>query len=116
MLFQRYSGNPILHPNPNNYWESYAVFNGSIVKKDNQYILLYRAMGEEINVDPRKLRLSVIGKAESTDGYKFTGRKIFFAPVHECEKYGCEDPRITKIDGQYLIFYTALSNYPPTHS
>src|SRR3990172_7749985 len=114
MLFQRYSGNPILQPNPDNSWENNAVFNGSIIKKDKQYVLLYRAIGEEVDVDPRKLRLSVIGKAESTDGYKFTGRKIFFRPEHEWEKYGCEDPRITKIDDQYLIFYTALSNYPPT--
>ena len=116
MLFQRYSGNPILQPNPDNSWENNAVFNGSIIKKDKQYVLLYRAIGEEVDVDPRKLRLSVIGKAESTDGYKFTGRKIFFRPEHEWEKYGCEDPRITKIDDQYLIFYTALSNYPPTYS
>ena len=116
MLFHRYSGNPILHPNPENYWESHAVYNGSIIKKDNYYILLYRAIGKEVDIDQKKLRLSLIGKAESLDGYNFTNRKIFFSPEHEWEKYGCEDPRITKIDNQYIVFYTALSNYPPTFS
>ena len=28
------------------------------------------------------------------------------------EKFGCEDPRITKIDNEYFVFYTALSDYP----
>ena len=73
-------------------------------------------MGNEINIEAKKLRLSVIGKAESLDGYKFINRKIFFCPEREWEKFGCEDPRITNIDNQFLIFYTALSNYPPTFS
>ncbi|MBI4009197.1 hypothetical protein HY357_03115 [Candidatus Roizmanbacteria bacterium] len=116
MLFNRYPSNPILQPNSNNPWESFATFNGSVIKKDNQYIMLYRAMGNEVNIDTKNLQLSVIGKAESTDGYSFSNRKIFFSPEHEWEKYGCEDPRITKIDDQYITFYTALSNYPPNYS
>jgi len=39
-------------------------------------------------------------------------------PAHQAgddwDKYGCEDPRVTKMDGKYYIFYTALSRYPFT--
>ncbi len=115
MIFHRYPGNPILSPNSKNPWESLATFNGSIIKKDNRYAMLYRAMGNVVQVDVKKLRLSVIGIADSLDGYTFSNRKILFSPEHEWEKYGCEDPRVTKIDGQYLIFYTALSNYPANY-
>ena len=114
MLFQRFSDNPILTPNQENTWENFAVFNGSIIKKADKYILLYRAMGQQLEIDKRKLRRSVIGRAESVDGYKFTNRQLFFSSVKEWEKYGCEDPRITKIDDKYFIFYTALADYPPT--
>src|SRR3989344_1119417 len=116
MLFQRYPQNPILQPDGKNNWESYTVFNGTVIKIEDKYILLYRAMGKEIEIDSRKLRLSVIGQAESKDGYNFENRKIFFPPTQEWEKFGCEDPRVTKIDNQFMIFYTALANYPPDHT
>lgn len=116
MLLQRYSKNPVLLPNSQNKWENQAVFNGTVVKKDNRYFLLYRAMGQESEIDTKKLRLSVIGRAESDDGYNFKNRKVLLYPELEWEKYGCEDPRITKIDNRYYIFYTALANYPPDYS
>ena len=34
------------------------------------------------------------------------------APEEDWERFGCEDPRVTKIDDKYYIFYTALSVYP----
>ncbi|MDO8610489.1 MAG: hypothetical protein Q7R95_08135, partial [bacterium] len=37
-------------------------------------------------------------------------------PEFEWERFGCEDPRITKFEGKYYIFYTALSSYPPQAS
>lgn len=113
MQLRRYSQNPILLPNKLNRWESYAVFNGTIIKNDSRYLLLYRAMGEETEIDTKKMRLSVIGKAESDNGYDFKNRKILIYPELEWEKYGCEDPRVTKIDDRYLLFYTALAKYPP---
>ncbi|MFH0755332.1 MAG: hypothetical protein V1910_01550 [bacterium] len=42
----------------------------------------------------------------------FSERKQLIAPEYEWEKYGCEDPKITKIENKFYIFYTALSNYP----
>lgn len=103
----RHADNPILKPNPKNDWEELAVFNPSVVKTNNIYHMLYRAMSLSQNI-------SVIGYAKSTNGEDFTNRKLLIAPKYDWEKYGCEDPRITQIDDCHYIFYTALSSQPPT--
>ncbi len=112
----RYSSNPILQPKKDNSWESEAVFNPSVIQKDNHFIMFYRAMGEEKVIDGKKIKLSIIGKAESKDGINFTNRQPFIFPQFEWEKYGCEDPRVVNIEGKYYFFYTALSQYPPNAS
>ena len=114
-MLQRHPQNPILKPNLQNPWESQAVFNCSIVKQDNQYVLIYRAMGNEEIYQNKKLCLSTIGKAVSDDGIAFRERQLLIKPEYDWERYGCEDPRVTKIDDKYLIFYTALANYPPNY-
>jgi predicted GH43/DUF377 family glycosyl hydrolase len=115
MLLQRHPNNPILKPDPNHDWENFAVFNGTVIKKDNRYFLFYRAIGEETEHYGKKVRLSTIGKAVSNDGVDFSDRQLFIKPEYEWEKYGCEDPRVVKVENKYLIFYTALANYPPNH-
>ncbi len=110
--FIRNSSNPILKPDPSNSWESQAVFNGSVVK-DKAYYLLYRALSVSQNWQGRQMALSTIGRAESLDGVMFTRMGQFIKPEMDWEKFGCEDPRITKIDDEYFVFYTALSDYPP---
>lgn len=115
MTLTRHPFNPLLKPNPRNLWEQYAAFNGTIVKKDEEYILLYRAMGGEQAYKNRKLHLSVIGKAVSMDGIHFSEGNPFVIPQFNWELYGCEDPRVTQIDNKYLIFYTALANFPPNN-
>ena len=52
--------------------------------------------------------------ARSTDGgigrsFRFDARPAIF-PSTPYESYGCEDARITYIDGRYLIAYTAVSD------
>ncbi len=115
-LFERFPKNPILKPNKEESWESKAVFNGCPIKKGKKIYLLYRALSPphyhaSINY---LIKISDIGIAESDDGLNFTKRKKFIVPEEEWEKYGCEDPRVTKFNGQYYIFYTALSRYPFT--
>ena len=112
MLLTRSSENPILIPNPDNPWENYATFNGTVIRQDDKYVLLYRAMGREEKILGQSIRLSSIGKSISEDGLNFEARNLLIAPDHEWEKYGCEDPRVTYVDGKFFIFYTALSNYP----
>jgi predicted GH43/DUF377 family glycosyl hydrolase len=58
---------------------------------------------------------SILGIAESEDGFSFEVKnKPFMTPsdegiFKEYEAYGVEDPRITFIDGEYLITYSAYS-------
>jgi beta-1,2-mannobiose phosphorylase / 1,2-beta-oligomannan phosphorylase len=110
--FIRNNNNPIIKPNPNNLWEAQATFNGSVIKNNNIYYMVYRALSLSQNWNGRQMSLSTIGYAQSSDGAIFTDRKQFIKPEMDWEKFGCEDPRITKIDDDYFVFYTALSDYP----
>jgi predicted GH43/DUF377 family glycosyl hydrolase len=76
--------------------------------------LLYRALSEPQFYEGTEMMLSVIGKAESRDGVRFTKTMPFIIPEESWERYGCEDPRVTRIGGKYYIFYTALSTFPFT--
>ncbi len=113
MILSRSPNNPILKPNPANSWENSATFNGSIIKSDGKYVLFYRALGDEQKIENKKLQVSVIGKSISADGVNFNQRSVFLSPKDIWEKYGCEDPRVTYLEGKYFIFYTALSSFPP---
>ena len=114
MLIQRHESNPILKPKRIHSWEAHAVFNGCPVKKDDKIYLIYRALSRDHyhNIAQTRLHLSTIGLAPSTDGIHFHDRKCIITPEQPWEQFGCEDPRVTKIDDTYYIFYTALSTYP----
>ena len=102
-MIHRSSENPILSPSQES-WESEAAFNGCPVVDNGKTHLLYRAVAAD--------HTSSIGYAESTDGIHFNKRRQFITPEKNWEKYGCEDPRVTKLNGKFFIFYTALSTYP----
>ncbi|PIU03677.1 hypothetical protein COT44_01980 [Candidatus Shapirobacteria bacterium CG08_land_8_20_14_0_20_39_18] len=106
MIVNRYNKNPILTPNKNHPWEAEAVFNGCPIKKGKEVFLLYRAMSP--------LSVSSIGVAKSKDGVIFYNRQQLIISKYPWERFGCEDPRVTKLNKQYYIFYTGLSTYPPT--
>jgi predicted GH43/DUF377 family glycosyl hydrolase len=60
---------------------------------------------------------SILGIAYSDNGFKFeVAKKPFMVPAKhgifkEYEEYGIEDPRITFINDEYLITYSAYSRY-----
>lgn len=112
LLLERYPQNPILKPNTANKWESFAAFNGSIVKGEGVYHFVYRAMAHKAKYKGVELPLSTIGYATSSDRVTFSARKQLIVPEHDWETYGCEDPRVTFFEGKYYIFYTALGSYP----
>ncbi len=116
MLIVRSEENPILKPKRNHVWEAGAVFNGCPVKKGENIYLVYRALSLPYYsvLTDTTLPVSSIGLARSKDGIHFTGRRRFIFPEHPWERFGCEDPRVTKFNGKYFIFYTALSSWPPT--
>ena len=108
------SVNPILLPNRENEWESLAAFNPCVVKSNNLFHLLYRALSFPKDHQGVHMSVSTIAYAQSQDGIHFNNRRLFIKPEEPWERFGCEDPRVTLLDGKYYIFYTALSAYPFT--
>src|SRR5690348_7118531 len=104
--------NPILIPNPEHSWEHDGAFNPCVVHVDGVYHMVYRAQSATQVQNGVTMQVSSIGYAKSTDGINFTDHKQIIAPTEDWEIYGCEDPRITYLDGKFYIFYTALSVYP----
>jgi predicted GH43/DUF377 family glycosyl hydrolase len=106
MLIKRYSGNPILTKKDVPYPVA-TVHNAAVTKYNGKYIMIFRSH--------KKNGRSIIGKANSSDGYNFKVDTMpFMVPATEeyfkdYEEYGIEDPRITFIEGEYFITYSAYS-------
>jgi len=124
LTLKRHPLNPILIPNPQQEWESGAVFNcGAVKGKDGRVYLLYRAIPKGYTRKPDgqgyNNYISSIGCAVSEDGVHFQRyKRPVLEPTDEFDRFGCEDPRVTRLemDGQalYLITYTAL--FAPAYS
>lgn len=114
MIIERSDKNPILMPNKNQSWEAEAVFNGCPIQNRGKIFLLYRALSlPHYHALARlSMRVSDIGIAQSGDGIHFENRRRFIFPEHDWERFSCEDPRVTKLNGKFYIFYTAISRYP----
>src|SRR5258706_2904289 len=104
--------NPIILPSLTSPWEASGAFNGSVIINGEDFHIVYRALSEKSLHHGIDMHLSTIGYAKSTDGIHFGEFRNLIMPEEEWELYGCEDPRVTKIDDTYFIFYTALSTYP----
>lgn len=111
-VVKRSTHNPLLKPTGDHAWESFATFNWCPIQDKNKIHCVYRAESEEKYVHGQNLRVSTIGYAQSKDGRYFEERSQLIFPEYEWEKFGCEDPRVTKIGDTYYIFYTALSTFP----
>ncbi|MFH2137281.1 MAG: glycoside hydrolase family 130 protein [Candidatus Omnitrophota bacterium] len=104
----RYKGNPILTKDAVPYPVA-TVHNAGVVKYQNKYIMLFRS--HLLN------GRSVIGMAQSDDGYDFKVKpEPFLIPSSvskfgEYEEYGLEDLRISKIDDDFLLTYSAYSRH-----
>ncbi|MDB5238696.1 MAG: hypothetical protein JWO00_31 [Candidatus Parcubacteria bacterium] len=104
--------NPILSPVKSHPWEAMAAFNGCPIVSGKTTHMIYRAMSEPDLLKEPHMSTSVIAAAVSKDGFTYEDRKVLISPDREFDLYGCEDPRVTKIDGTYYIFYTALGGLP----
>lgn len=112
-FFKRSFENPILVPQNDLPWEADGAFNGSAVREKGKTRLLYRAQSIPLlHDDGPWLSISSIGHAESADGIHFKNHRPCIEPELPWERFGCEDPRVTKFDGKYYVFYTALSEFP----
>lgn len=105
--FSKYEGNPILEPGSLD-WEQKDVFNPTAVVREGKVYMFYRA--EDCQGMGIWNGTSRIGLAISHDGFNFY--KMDYPVLEPTEPYefpgGCEDPRITEINGRYYMTYTAF--------
>jgi predicted GH43/DUF377 family glycosyl hydrolase len=100
--WQRISAEPIMRPRGNDF-ESAGVFNPGVVKRGDEFVMLYRAQDKD--------GTSRLGYATSSDGVAFIRRaKPVLEPATEYERGGgLEDPRLVKIRDTYYLTYTGYN-------
>jgi len=103
----RFTGNPIISPRTDHPWESKSTFNPAAFNEGEITHILYRAVDQN--------GVSRLGYARSQDGSMVDDRRStpVLEPSSDWEKFGCEDPRITKLDNTYYVTYTAYSGRGP---
>lgn len=107
-MITRYQHNPILTRKDVPYPVA-TVHNAGVTKFGDEYIMLFRS--HKMN------GRSILGLARSRDGLHWkVDPEPFLVPAREgdfaqYEEYGVEDPRITYLDGEYLITYSAYSRH-----
>lgn len=124
VVLERFEENPIIEPILKHAWESQYTFNTAAVYEGGRIHLVYRAVGDG--------GISVLGYAVSRDGIHIDERldKPCYVPQEPFESPGekspvtpynfmsgggfggCEDPRITRIDGRFYMTYTAFNGIP----
>src|ERR1700688_4251102 len=98
-IVRRYAHNPILTKAEIPYPVE-TVHNAAVVKHENEYVMLFRSH--------LRTGRSIIGLARSRDGFQFTAdREPFLIPLGD--EFSVEDPRVTFIEGEYLIAYSVYS-------
>lgn len=103
----KYEQNPIIAPRTDVGWEANGTFNPGTVTDGGTIHILYRAVDANW--------ISRWGYARTLDGKRIELRalKPVLGPNGDWEEFGCEDPRITRLDGTYYVTYTAYSRRGP---
>jgi predicted GH43/DUF377 family glycosyl hydrolase len=107
-LFTRHEANPILTAADWPY-EVNTVFNPGVARVGDETLLLAR-------VEDRRgiSHLQVATSADGIGGWEIDPARVLVPDVaSEAERYGIEDPRITRMDGEWLILYTGYSTSGP---
>src|SRR5436309_4658206 len=105
-IVRRYLHNPILTKAQIPYPVE-TVHNAAVVKHENEYVMLFRSH--------LRTGRSIIGLARSPDGFHFTAHpEPFLTPARDgpfsaYEEFGVEDPRVTRLEEEYVIIYSAYS-------
>ncbi|HUS92769.1 MAG TPA: glycoside hydrolase family 130 protein [Phycisphaerae bacterium] len=104
-LLHRWERNPIITLRDVPY-RCNTVFNGTPVKLDGQYVMIVRIEGQQ--------GYSCFALARSRDGVHFEVedepclRPADSGPFQRWELNGIEDPRVTLLEGNYYVLYTAV--------
>lgn len=101
---------PILERDSSYSWEAGSVLNASVLYNDQCYHMFYRATNG-VDRDNTGQYMSSIGYAVSDDGIHFTrhDQPLLTADQAYENGRGCEDPRVTYLDGTYYMYYTAVA-------
>jgi len=117
----KYKKNPIITPRQQNDWEAFTTLNPAATYINNKVHILYRAQGFDY--------ISTVGYAVSSDGVNIDERLDYpiYGPSAKFEinksgrvnpqlmsaggYSGCEDPRITLIDGKVYMVYVAFDGW-----
>lgn len=90
---------PILKPEGSGF-ESKAVYNPSVIVENDMVAMLYRAEGTATGTGVLCLAFSPDGK--SFDRYE---HNPIISSEYDYETFGCEDPRIARIDDTFYLTY-----------
>lgn len=101
---------PIIEKDPTHEWEAGSVLNPSVIRVGDTYHMFYRATNAT-GITQHGQYMSAIGHATSIDGIDFVrDPEPFIVATEPYENgRGCEDPRVTYIEGTYYIYYTAVA-------
>ena len=89
MKLLRHPVNPVLVPDPTSDWETYNVFNPSVIHHNGLFHMHYRAQGLDW--------VSRIGYAVSQDGIHWNRlRHPVLEPMDHTDARGVEDPRVSR--------------------
>lgn len=99
--------NPIIAPRPSHDWEVNGTFNPGAIAGSGAIHILYRAVDQNM--------ISRLGYARTVNGTQidFRSSSPVLEPSADWEEFGCEDPRITALDGIFYVTYTAYSRRGP---
>lgn len=109
---KRFIENPLISPNLKDKNANDSVFNACPIVDNDKIHLLYRAVSSPKTIKGNKLKVSSIYYSKGKNHLNFKSHRQIIKAEKDWEIYGCEDPRVTKINNKYYIFYTALSKYP----
>jgi len=100
--FQDYQGNPIISPDEKHNIK--GRFNPAVVVVNGIFYLFYRQV---MTSDKLRGRIYLV---KSPDGMNLTGQpQLVIYPEYDYERYGCEDPRIVKIEDKFCLTYVGNS-------
>ena len=106
IVWQRYSGNPVLGPGAPGSWDSYNVVMGSVQRVGGTYHLWYYGSANNFNFQ--------IGHATSADGIAWirdaTNPVVTAGPPGSWEERAASGPEVVYEDGLFKMWYSGLDN------
>jgi predicted GH43/DUF377 family glycosyl hydrolase len=99
----RLAPDPVISPRGDGF-ESAGTFNPAVIKKDGEFVMLYRAQDRK--------GTSSLGYATSRDGVHFERRSepVMVSEAPYEKGGGVEDPRLVKFGRTFYLTYTGYNN------